>query len=343
MSEPKEFEFEFDLFKRSSSLIKSFDCIINKFIQKPFQYCNSSIGIVFACAAISPTLDALIKIMQDTTILAFQGIIDQRLVADMVKRLIVLNDLISETEKLDVMKQLIKEYDFTFKIKALNPNSIEYKSLDQFIKVAKSINPSLPENSDVISKVKIIVNDIFAGGTTFQSPACPHTFMALVGPFYHGKTQNAFNLSIQQPVFYVNFISGNKNTQAVYRAFNQISDRFKQDLIYDLNTLSTKSFKNDVNSIFDFRRIDYKTVGLIWSLVEISQKFDFNDSKQTWIKFYLAEREIQYDAMSIENFWMNMSKLIKLYFIFGILTCFFFIYRNFGSKNKEKISNRLYR
>ena len=25
----KEFEFEFDLFKRSSSLIKSFDCIIN--------------------------------------------------------------------------------------------------------------------------------------------------------------------------------------------------------------------------------------------------------------------------------------------------------------------------
>lgn len=309
MKDMDEFDFEFNLFKRSSDLIVSFETLINKFIDKTSKYSNASIGIFFACAAISPSLEALVKVLQETTRLAFQGRGgNDRLLFEMVRKLIVLNQLICETEKLDVMNELVKTYSFTFKLKGLDPKGPEYKAIDQFIKAAKVFNPCLVGHDELTGKIKIILDYIFPGGGKFQEPEWPHNFIALVGPYYKGKTQNAFNLALEYPVFYINFSSGKKDSQSVYRAFSQISERFKQDLKSDIKTLSTKAFKSDPNSLMDFKRIEYNTVGLIWGLFEVSQKFNFNDPNQNWMKFYLAEREIQYDAMSVETFWNNLSK-----------------------------------
>ena len=309
MKDMDEFDFEFNLFKRSSDLIASFETLINKFIDKTSEYSNASIGMFFACAAISPSLEALVKVLQETTRLAFQGRGgNDRLLFEMVRKLIVLNQLISETEKLDVMKELVKTYNFTFKLKGLDPKGPEYKAIDQFIKAAKVFNPCLVGHDELTGKIKIILDYIFPDGGKFQEPEWPHNFIALVGPYYKGKTQNAFNLALEYPVFYINFSSGKKDSQSVYRAFSQISERFRQDLKTDLKTLFTKAFKSDPNSLMDFKRIEYNTVGLIWSLFEVSQKFNFNDPNQSWMKFYLAEREIQYDAMSVETFWNNLSK-----------------------------------
>lgn len=311
-SDMTEFDFEFDLFKRSCIMIKSFDVILNKFIKSPSNYSNASIGIVFACAALSPIIEELIKIIQETTRLAFQDKIEQRKVIQMVKRLVVMNDLISEMQKLDVMKQLAKKYDFTVKIKAINPKSVEYKELDRYCKIGKSPGFSREGHSDLAGKVKIIIDEVFKEGI-FKVPVNSHNFIGLVGPSYFGKTQSAFALSRQNPVFYLNFKSGNKGAQTIYHAFNQISNLFRQDLTADLKTLSTKAFKPDINSLFSFRKIDYKTVGLLWSLVELSQQFDFSDPRKSWFKFYLSEREIQYDAISVTKFWFNMSKQNSLF------------------------------
>lgn len=330
----EEFDFEFDLLKRSCSMIQSFDAIMNKFIKNPSKYSNASIGIVFTCASLSLIIRDLIKIIQKTTKLALQGKVDQRQFIEMIKRLVVLNDLISEAEKLDVMKQLVKKYDFTAKIKALNRNSADYKALDQYCKVSKSFNLSLEGHSELVGKIKIIVDDVFKEGM-FKVPSNPHNFIALVGPYYFGKTQSAFNLSRQNPIFYVNFKSGKKGVQAIYHAFNQISELFKQVLTHDLSTLATKSFKPEISSLFDFRRIEYKTVGLLWSLVELSQQFDWNDSSKSWFKFYLAEREIEYDAMSVFNFWLNMSINILIIMTLTHLLLLFLI-GNLGPSIKNR-------
>ena len=67
--------------------------------------------------------------------------------------------------------------------------------------------------------------------------------------------------------------------------------------------------------VFSNRNVKLFTIGLLWNLIEYSTKFDFS-SGENWFDYYLKERKIIYESLSLEMFYTRMGKINNNFYLF---------------------------
>ena len=175
---------------------------------------------------------------------------------------------------------------------------------DEYQKVAKYCPVESPEYKEIFDGIKEIVenyyiSDINSGFAKIQS------YASIVGPSFMGKTQFAFSLARAFKVFYVNF-STVSNKQNIYKAFDEISSIFIRFLFKDCEMLKKMNQSLDSSRLArDSLKIELKTVGFLWYLLEYSMTYD--PSKSEWFEYYLKPREFQYKPMSIYQYLTKLS------------------------------------
>lgn len=135
-------------------------------------------------------------------------------------------------------------------------------------------------------------------------------FIAIVGPSFMGKTQLAFTLARTHPVLYFNFMKG-ESRQHVYKSFEPISTELESCLSDDLKKINGRDncgaalsiILRDVNE-----NIKYKSLGLIYALLEKASSFNFNGSNVEWMSFYLECGPFAYSEMTFKEYYKKTSK-----------------------------------
>ena len=92
------------------------------------------------------------------------------------------------------------------------------------------------------------------------------SFASIAGPSLMGKTQFAFSLAREFPVFYVNF-APIVHIQPIYFAFNSVSYSFELSLLRDISELNSAKLPFDSDTISRYiNELNMKlvTIGLLW-------------------------------------------------------------------------------
>ena len=191
-------------------------------------------------------------------------------------------------------------------IVAVTDSKVKYR-FDEYQKVAKYCPVESPEYEEIFDDIMKIVENYYIPGID-TSFAQIQSFASIVGPSFMGKTQFAFSLARLFKVFYVNF-SNDKNNQDVYKAFVGISNKFKRLLLKDCETVKSKinCLDSDKLSSPDAFDIQLLTIGFIWEFIEHSLKYDPSNSE--WFEYYLQPRKLQFKAMSIGEYLVNLSNI----------------------------------
>jgi hypothetical protein len=165
------------------------------------------------------------------------------------------------------------------------------------------------------------VKTIFTDGT-FEKPLNVHHYSAIIGPSFMGKTQFSFILARTHPVFYFNFFLNRESPQDIYSCFSSYSDEIFEVIAMDTEILSkTVNFSRLSESENLFHKKDLKlfTIGFIWSLIEHSMKFDFSKNDGKWFNHFLENRQVSYTALSLNEFYDKMGKIVILFCIRNLL------------------------
>jgi hypothetical protein len=196
------------------------------------------------------------------------------------------------------------------KTKTMSP----YKeSFDQYTQLAMSFELKDPELESIVANILDPVKRIFRNGT-FKKPLNVHHYSAIIGPSFMGKTQFSFILARTHPVFYFNFFLERESPQDIYCCFSSYSDEIFEVITMDTEILSkTVSFSRLSESENLFHKQDLKlfTIGFIWSLIEHSMKFDFSKNDGNWFNHFLENREVSYTALSLDEFYDKMGKIVS--------------------------------
>lgn len=151
------------------------------------------------------------------------------------------------------------------------------------------------------------------GRLKFAKPTKIHSYAAIVGPSSMGKTQLAFILAVDRPVFYINFADG-CGLQEIYKVFHRLSDHIREVLKSDAEALIKLKAEKDVttmkkkepetdadyDSYFESKFLSenknfrLKIIGFIWKMVEYSTEFDFESSNGEWFNHYLKKRTMNF-------------------------------------------------
>lgn len=168
---------------------------------------------------------------------------------------------------------------------------------------------------EIERKVMDPVKSVFVNGK-FRKPENVGHFSAIIGPSFMGKTQFSFALARKYPVLYLNLMKEPKYPQEIYKCFYPLKDELSSVLSLDETTLLSKKkeLKGDdrlhsMSSSFIFLNPELKlyTIGFIWNLVEYSTTFDVNSGEE-WFSYYLKDRIVTYESLSLNMFWDRMSK-----------------------------------
>jgi hypothetical protein len=186
------------------------------------------------------------------------------------------------------------------------------ESFDQYTQLAMSFELKDPELESIVANILDPVKRIFRNGT-FKKPLNVHHYSAIIGPSFMGKTQFSFTLARTHPVFYFNFFLDRESPQDIYYCFSSYSDEILKVITMDTEILS-KTVK--LSRLLESGKIFYKkdlklfTIGFIWSLIEHSMKFDFSKNDGNWFNHFLENREVSYTALSLNEFYDKMSKIV---------------------------------
>jgi hypothetical protein len=187
------------------------------------------------------------------------------------------------------------------------------ESLDQYTQLAMCFELDDPEIESIVANILDPVKFIFRNGT-FKKPLNVHHYSAIIGPSFMGKTQFSFILARTHPVFYFNFFLERESPQDIYCCFSSYSDE-----IFEVITLDTEIFSKTVNfsrlseseNLFHKKDLKLFTIGFIWSLIENSMKFDFSKKDGKWFNHFLENREVSYTALSLNEFYDKMGKIVS--------------------------------
>ena len=191
----------------------------------------------------------------------------------------------------------------------INLDDNEALALRKYITTAERCDLNSPEYIELKNAIDLVVRDIFSvsgNEQQYQPPRSAKPYLTIVGPSFMGKTQTAFNLARERPLFYVNFSNTNAR-QYIYRPFVNISSYFIACLAHDYAIFAGMSVNVDAEVLLLNLDVKLKTIGLIWHFISISLDFDFNGSV-SWFEFYLQEHKITFEPLSLSMFWEKMSK-----------------------------------
>ena len=184
-------------------------------------------------------------------------------------------------------------------------DSDEYAAWIRYIVTANRADLDSIEFLALKAKIDSLAKALFDNNF---SPSAAAPYIAIVGPSFMGKTQTAFNLARERPVFYVNFASYNVDLQHIYKSFVQISFVFHSCLADDIAVFEKKQLLEVSTSVLIAERFTkLKTIGLIWHLIVLSQTFDWNGN-ESWFEFYVKERTLVFEPLSLSMFWAEMGK-----------------------------------
>lgn len=192
-----------------------------------------------------------------------------------------------------------------------NEGSREYKKWYYYMNISKRADLDSAESIELKNLIAEIVNAQFITGH-FTAPERPFPYIAFIGPSFTGKTQQAFNLARERPVFYVTFSPRSYGLQDIYKPFVHVSHAFISHLQEDSEMLKDLSINLDATSLFYNQQVKLNTIGLIWRFIQLSQKFEFDES-ENWMEFYVKGRGISFEPLSLSMFWAKMSKNIGVY------------------------------
>ena len=192
------------------------------------------------------------------------------------------------------------------KISSMICSEEEINDFNQYIQIAKynDLNEGIFNN--IYSEINSLTQKFYLNEIISASPSV-HSFASIVGPSLMGKTQFAFSLAQFHPVFYVNFAQIS-DLQNIYQAFSSISSTFKTCLLHDIETLECKKIQTESDHLADVgREIKLETIGLLWYFVKKSTEFEF-DGTSEWFEYYVKERTIQLEKLSICDYLEKLSK-----------------------------------
>lgn len=230
--------------------------------------------------------------------------------SEIIENIKILNNNLYNVNNDEEFLRIAKEEVFTTTIpQIVRVNNPAYEALKKYINLARNSDLDTDEFVQLELKIKETIDSLYRDGTNFNPPNEVQPYLAIIGPSFMGKTQTAFNLSRKFPVLYVNFTSTSYGSQSVYLAFKNLSNIFYTNISADMGKLRSENVTDfDTKSLLQRRYLKLKTIGLIWSFVLLSRKFNFDDPNQNWFEYYLSEHEIVYEALSVEMFWIKMSK-----------------------------------
>lgn len=189
----------------------------------------------------------------------------------------------------------------------INLDDNETRALRKYITTAERCDLNSPEYIELKNTIDLVVRDLFSGNEQhYQPPRSAKPYLTIVGPSFMGKTQTAFNLARERPLFYVNFSNTNAR-QYIYRPFVNISSYFIACLAHDYAIFADMSVNVDTEDLLLKSDVKLKTIGLIWHFISISLDFDFN-GPVSWFEFYLQEHNITFEPLNLLKFWEKMSK-----------------------------------
>jgi hypothetical protein len=195
------------------------------------------------------------------------------------------------------------------------------ESLDQYTQLAMCFELDDPELESIVANILDPVKTIFRNGT-FKKPLNVHHYSAIIGPSFMGKTQFSFILARIHPVFYFNFFREPEDPQKIYSCFNSYSMELFNILSLDKASLSkffSPSELSESGNLFYKKDLKLFTIGFIWSLIEHSMKFDFSKKDGKWFNHFLENREVSYTALSFNEFYDKMGKIVILFCIRNLL------------------------
>ena len=205
-----------------------------------------------------------------------------------------------------VPSNILEQPIFFEVIEGVNDSKVK-SQFDEYLKVAKYTPVESTEYIEIFDGVMKIVKNFYNSGI-YAGYAKIQSYASIVGPSFMGKTQFAFSLARAFKVFYVNF-SKQSELQTVYKAFDGISSIFKRLLQKDCETLEStpKRLDSDKLTFTDAFDIQFLTIGFIWESIAYSFKYD--PSKSEWFELYLEPRKLQFKAMSIAEYLVNLSNI----------------------------------
>jgi hypothetical protein len=195
------------------------------------------------------------------------------------------------------------------------------ESFDQYTQLAMCFELKDPELETIVTNILDPVKTIFTDGT-FEKPLNVHHYSAIIGPSFMGKTQFSFILARIHPVFYFNFFLDRENSQDIYSCFSSYSKEILKVITMDTEILSKivkMSRLSESENLFLQEDLKLFTIGFIWSLIEHSMKFDFSKNDGKWFNHYLENREVSYTALSLNEFYDKMGKIVILFCIRNLL------------------------
>ena len=235
---------------------------------------------------------------------------------------------VDDINKLESLSKAANIDCLSFSIEGLmfDEDSPEFKAWNEYITTAKCADLNSPELFELNENIDLLAKSHFIGNN-FKKPLDASSYVTIVGPSFMGKTQTAFNLARSRPVFYVNFSGGDGRMQDIYKSFVEISLIFSNILLKDLITLKDHNISRGTASLLKGTNVKLYTIGLIWHLISFSQEYNWSGS-ETWFEFYVKERIISFQPLSLSMFWAKMGK--KLYYFYAYLLISF-EYRKIGS------------
>lgn len=271
-------------------------------------------------------------------------------ITELVENLKNLNNGLEELLNFPEWKKNFKIKVQSFESSLPDPSTSQGQYYSDYLNIARNFDRNDATYKSIVKSLDDLCSDVFLkkddGGYKFKKPRRKHSYAATVGPSFMGKTQLAFNLAAERPVFYTNF-AYESGYQEVYEAFQPISEHIRKNLESDYKSLDKLKSKKKENQkmdqankkkrprketntyescvetefLFENRNLKLKIVGFIWKLVEYSVTFNFNDSNDDWFNYYLKDRTVLYESLSIDEFHANMSKtryFIIFYLVFNV-------------------------
>ena len=307
-----EYANDYEVLSRVHKKVTTHEEMISKFLQV-FALINSS-EAEMAYYDIRPiyrqlnvSMKSLIR-FQETVITFENGIASinrtyfKTFIDDVKTFLAQIDQIISNATLRKVLSMLVHVHH----VRGINwpKDSNEYAAWIRYIVTANCANLDSIEFLALKAKIDSLARALF-DNNFFPSAAAP--YIAIVGPSFMGKTQTAFNLARDRPVFYANFASNNVDLQHIYKSFVQISYIFKTCLADDIAVFVKKQLEVSTSVLIAERFIKLKTIGLIWHLIVLSQTFDWNGN-ESWFEFYVKERDLVFEPLSLSMFWAEMGK-----------------------------------
>ena len=220
-----------------------------------------------------------------------------------------LTDFNDRNESKFIMEHFFFKYTSS---KIIDEPDIE-AALNIYISTGRALNIGKGNGDKFISEE---INSLVAAGYSenmvFRKSRGVYAHAAVICPSFSGKTQLAFTMSFEQPVFYFNFADITERSQTVYLGFANISEFIIHQLELDLRNLKSTcpvGFDYSDSSYLKISSEKLLTIGLIWRLVQFSTEFDFNDKSVSWILRYLSLDDFYFEKMTIEEYYRNMSKI----------------------------------